>query len=135
MTEQLGALDAAVRIELMVREQHHYAVAGLGKNASEPRTLPIVDRMIAVGDIEPDQSPVLVLTGEVAPFLSEPRQRNAEIGIAAGIHFMIGIERAIHGATARRPDIEEALLHFAVASRIVHIAEMQQHDERVGIAK
>src|ERR1043166_1240639 len=131
MTEQLGALGTEMRIELMVREQHDPAVAGLGKNASEPRNLPVVDRMIAVGDIEPDQSPVLVLTGEVAPFLSEPRQRNAEIGIAAGIHFMIGIERAVHGATARRPDIEEALLHLAVASRIVHIAEIDRKSTRV----
>ena len=54
MAEQLCALVLEMRIELMVREQHHLAVAGLCEDAPEPRHLLVVDRMIVIGDIESD---------------------------------------------------------------------------------
>ena len=78
-----------MRIELMVREQHHLAISRLGQDLFQPLDLLVVDVVVAICDVEADQRPVLVLEGEIAALLAELRQRLVEISIAAGIHLVV----------------------------------------------
>ena len=68
-----------MRVELVVREQNDLAVAGLCQDPLQPLDLLVVDVVVLVGDVEPDQRPVLVLEGEIARLLSEMRQDVVEV--------------------------------------------------------
>ena len=63
-----------MRVELVMREQHDFPVAGLAQNLLEPGHLLVVDVVILVRDVQSDQRPVLVLEGEVAGLLTEFRK-------------------------------------------------------------
>ena len=99
-----------------MREQDQLARPGALQDRSDPRNLIGIERVIGVGGIQPDDQPMAVLQGKVARRLLKSWKDFVEIREAAGIHFMITIERSVYLTRAYRPDIQEALLHFTIGS-------------------
>ena len=106
MIPELRALRFPMRVELVMREQDDFPVAGLAENLLEPGHLLVVDVVILVRDVQSDQRPVLVLEGEVAGLLAEFRKDFLKVRKSARIHLVVrvdarGVRRRIAAARCR----------------------------------
>src|ERR1051325_9045471 len=113
----------------MMREQDHLLVSGLGAldQPGQPWRL-VRSRVVgAIASVQPDEQEVIVLDGEAARRLVECRQRAIEVALAAGVHLVVGVERATQRARDRRPHRQEAVLDLLGGARVVDIAEVEHH--------
>jgi hypothetical protein len=88
--------------------------------------------VIDVRGVEPDEHPVGVLQREVAGGLPEARQDDVEVGVPAGVHLVVGVDRAMHPSAGERPDLEKTLFHLVGGARVIHVAQVEHQIERPG---
>jgi hypothetical protein len=78
----------------MMQKRDQFALTRFLHNSLQPVDLFRIKRVIGMGSIESDQKPMGVLNGKVARRLFEFRKGRIEICVAAGVYFVITVERA-----------------------------------------
>ena len=118
-------LLAEAREQLVMREQQHpAAVRVVLDDPVHPAGLLLVEVVVHVGGVEPDQQPVRVAEREVARGLAERGQDPREVAVAAGVHLVVAVERPVEPRRGRRPELEEPALGLPRRARVVDVAEV-----------
>jgi hypothetical protein len=115
----------------MMREEHDLLARRVRLRHQLRRPGPLIrrERGVDVGTIEAEQQPVLVRDRDAARGLGKGRQHDVEVPIAAGVHLVVAVQRALQRFRPLRPDVEEVVLRLPFGAGVVDIAQVQQRVE------